>query len=166
LVGQTLEAHLYEHTLQLYRGTQLVVTHPRAQSRGERFTRLEHYPQEKALYLERTPEVCQERAQQVGESCHLLVLYLLVQSSADNLRAVQSLVGLESQVGRERLEAACARALHYGDPRYRRVKAILAAGLESAPLTEEGETFAPSPPRTYAHARTPEEFFGSEASSC
>jgi hypothetical protein len=142
-----------------------VVTHPRAQSRGERFTRLEHYPQEKALYLERTPEVCQERAQQIGVSCHLLVFCLLAQSPADHLRAVQSLVGLESRVGRERLEAACARALHYGDPHYRRVKAILAAGLESAPLVEEEEA-APTPPRAYAHARRPEEFFGSEAPSC
>ncbi len=157
-VGKKLEAHLYEHTVQLYDGVELVVTHPRARRRGERFTRLEHYPRAKALYLERTPECCQEQARCIGPACLQVVAQLLDQAPSDNLRAVQGLVALEARVGRERLEAACARALHFGDPRFRRVKAILAAGLEAEPLADPEPV--PPPARAYVHARGAEEFFG------
>ena len=36
---------------------------------------------------------------------------------------------------RARLEAACARALHFGTPSYHAVKAILTKGLDQQPLT-------------------------------
>jgi hypothetical protein len=57
--------------------------------------------------------------------------------------------------GRERLEAACERALAAGDPSYRTVKGILAAGLESAPLpsTADGS-------RLPALLRGPQELVG------
>lgn len=173
-VGKILEAHVYEQTLQLYDGLDLLVTHPRAKERGQRVTRLEHYPKEKAIYLERTPEWCREKAEGVGPACLAVVSTLLDARPLDNLRAVQSLMGLVEKVGQERLEAACTRALHFGDARYRRVKSILAAGLEKERLTEE-EPPAPAPSlRTYQYARSTREFFpegpalttGREGASC
>jgi len=35
--------------------------------------------------------------------------------------------------GDARVDAACARAIEYGDPRYRTVKTILARGLDQQP---------------------------------
>lgn len=172
-VGQRVEVHLYEGTVQVYDGLTLLVTHSRAKRRGERITRLEHYPSDKALYLERTPEVCRERAARIGPSCAAVVEGLLAERPLDQLRAVQKLVGLETTYGAERLEAACVRAIRFGDPRYRRVKTILNAGLEHHPLPEEA-----SPPPTveaprkrahptalsaaYVHARSVQEFFPPE----
>ncbi len=188
-VGASVEVHLTEGTVQIYDGLTLLVTHPRASGRGQRRTRLEHYPAEKAIYLERTPEVCRDRAARVGPSCQAAVDALLAERPLDQLRAVQKLVGLEEKVGRERLEAACLRALHYGDPRYTRVKSILAAGMENDPLSPNelpanepsknerlpetpsigsplgedgpGEPVASSP-RSYLHARGIQEFFPKE----
>src|SRR5579862_2310714 len=154
-VGRVLEAHIYEQTIQLFDGLDLLVTHPRAKERGQRLTRLEHYPQEKAIYLQRTPEWCREKAEQIGPSCQQIACTLLEARPLDDLRAVQSLMGLLESVGAERLEAACARALHFGDARYRRVKSILAAGVEKEPLT----TTPLVPSRIYLHARSPQEFF-------
>ena len=54
----------------------------------------------------------------------------------DRLRSVQGILGLVETVGRTRLEAACRRALAFGDPRYRRIKEILNAGLDQATLPE------------------------------
>jgi hypothetical protein len=42
--------------------------------------------------------------------------------------------------GAARLDAACQRALAAGDPSYRTVKGILAAGLEAVPLPAETTT--------------------------
>jgi hypothetical protein len=47
---------------------------------------------------------------------------------------------LGDRYGPERLDAACARALAAGDPSYRTVKGILAAGLEGAPLHAQPAT--------------------------
>jgi hypothetical protein len=173
-----VEVHLYEGTVQLFDGITLLVTHPRAQKRGERVTRVDHYPAHKALYLERTPSVCRERAQQIGPACAQVAEGLLSERPLDQLPAVQKLIGLEATYGAERLEAACARALHFGDPRYRRVKTILKAGLEHDPLPDsaealptvlpaEGTAIGPERKRSgaapsYTYARSAQEFFPPE----
>lgn len=47
------------------------------------------------------------------------------------MRAVQGVLRLAKKVGTARLNAACARALAFDQPRLRTVKAILAKGLDS-----------------------------------
>jgi hypothetical protein len=86
---------------------------------------------------------------------------LLAERPLDRLRAVQAIVRLEQSVGPVRLEAACARALFYGDVRYRRIKDILNAALDREPLPEA--TPAPTKPaRPFAFARPSGDFFASE----
>ncbi len=70
------------------------------------------------------------------------------------LRQAQGVVGLADKYGAERLDAACERALVAGDPSYKTVKGILAAGIE---LDEEHET--QSPPAAPAHLHGPERLF-------
>ncbi len=43
------------------------------------------------------------------------------------------MLGLADKHGPERLEAACGKALMVGDPTYRTIKGILAAGVETDP---------------------------------
>ncbi len=163
-VGQELQAHIGERTVELFAGVELVRTHPRAREKGEWHTCLEDYPPEKAAYLERTPERCRQIAQGIGPETARVVDTLLDERPLDQLRAVQRLLKLEEQVGRERLEAACRRALHFGDPRYRRVRDILNAGLDQEPLLPEPVPFVRPPSaeagRQYTFARRPEEFLG------
>jgi hypothetical protein len=49
------------------------------------------------------------------------------------LRAAQGVLGLADKHGPERLELACAKVIAVGDPTYRTIKGILAAGLETDP---------------------------------
>ena len=115
--------------MQLYDGVTLLVTHPRARRPGERHTRLEHYPKEKSFYLVHTREYCQAQAARIGPQCGQVVEQLLAERPLDRLRSVQGLLGLTRRYSSARLEAACARALYYGDASYRRVKRVLAAGM-------------------------------------
>jgi hypothetical protein len=146
-VGQTLDAHINERIVALYRGQELVATHPRRWGPGEWHTRLEHYPEHKAAYLQRTPAYCR----QVVES-------LLADRPLYLLRSVQAILRLEETVGAQRLEAACARVLYFGDPRYRRIKDILNAALDREPLPE---TALPAPAQPHIFARSAVEFFAS-----
>jgi len=69
---------------------------------------------------------------------------------------VQAILRLEESVGAQRLEAACARAVHFGDVRYRRIKQILNAALDRDPLPD---TPVSPPARQYTFARSSTEFF-------
>jgi transposase len=155
-VGQTLDAHVGERLVQLFANQELVASHERSLGPGEWHSRLEHYPASKAAYLERTPERCRQLAVQVGPATQQVVETLLAERPLDRLRAVQAILRLEESVGPQRLEAACARALYFGDVRYRRIKQILNAALDQEPLTEV-------PPRlaqhSYAFARSGADFF-------
>jgi transposase len=135
-VGQTLDAYISERIVELYKGLELVATHERSLKPGEWHTRLEHYPEHKAAYLERTPAYCRQVAARVGAATREVVETLLGDRPLYRLRSVQAILRLEETVGAERLEAACARALHFGDPRYRRIKTILNAGLDREPLPD------------------------------
>jgi len=89
---------------------------------------------------------------------------LLAERPLERLRAVQAILRLEQSVGPARLEAACARALFYGDVRYRRIKDILNAALDRDPLPEPTPP-PPGSPRPFTFARTSSDFFPSEAES-
>ena len=126
-VGQKLDAYISERIVEIYQGTTLVATHERSLEPGGWHTRLEHYPKHKAAYLERTPAYCRQVATRLGQATSQVIETLLGDRPLYRLRSVQAILRLEETVGPERLEAACARALHFDDPSYRRIKAILNA---------------------------------------
>jgi transposase len=153
---QRLDAHISERIVEIYHGLKLVATHPRSQEPGEWHTRLEHYPKHKAAYLERTPAYCRQVAARLGPATSQVVESLLGERPLYRLRSVQAILRLEETVGATRLEAACARALHFGDPQYRRIKKILNAALDRDPLPG---TEPPPPARQHTFARSGAEFF-------
>ncbi len=160
LIGKALDVYVGPRVVEIYHGTELVGTHPVLEKRGGRATRLAHYPVHKCEWMEKTPERCRELACKVGPWCGKAVSELLSDRVQDRLPSVHSLLRLEEKVGQERLEAACRRALHYGDPRYIRVKTILDAGLEHEPVEEECKITASD--QSYLYARSASSFFPQE----
>lgn len=116
----------------------------------------EDYPPHKADYLKRTPDYCRQQAARLGPATSQVVDTLLSERPLDRLRSVQAILRLEESVGPQRLEAACTRALYFGDIRYRRIKDILNAALDREPLPE---TVPSLPERPHAFARSVIEFF-------
>ncbi len=159
-VGHTLDAYISERIVEIYKGLDLVATHERSLKPGEWHTRMADYPKHKAAYLERTPAYCRRAAARLGAATSQVVETLLGDRPLYRLRSVQAILRLEESVGGERLEAACARALHFGDPSYRRIKAILNAALDREPLPEQA---IDAPGKKHAFARSSDEFFGSAA---
>jgi len=134
LVGQQLRVRGGSHAVQIYTTDhQLVATHDRAQQAGERQTHPAHLPPEKlpGLYLDRS--LCMTVAQDIGVATTGVVKALLDDPVLDRLPTVQRLFKLRDPFGDQRLEAACARALHFDDPSYMTVKRILTKGQEELP---------------------------------
>ncbi len=97
-IGQTLDAYIGERIVQLFRGTELIASHERAAAPGVWRTRLEHYPADKAAYLERTPERCRQIARRIGPATAQVVETLLAERPLDRLRSVQAILRLEETV--------------------------------------------------------------------
>jgi hypothetical protein len=131
LIGQRLDARQTWTTVQLFHNGTLVATHARAQ-RGRR-TDMSHYPPEKIAFTLRTPTWCRRRAAEIGPGCVAVIAALLEVGALYRLRSAQGVLGLAGKYSPRRLEAACVKAVAVGDPSYRTIKGILAAGAETDP---------------------------------
>ena len=141
-------------TVELYTADhQLVATHTRASSPGERQTQLDHLPPEKVPGLLLTREACRAQAVAIGPATTDLLERLLEQRPLDRLRVAGRVLRLAQTFSATRLERACARATHFGVGDYPTVKRILQEGLEGAPLAPAA-TGAESAGGTLATATT------------
>jgi transposase len=128
LIGKRLDARATAAMVEFFLDGELVKTHPFA-PRGRR-TDWADLPEHKAGFFMRTPAWCTAQATMVGPACATLTGELLSVNALFRLRQAQGVLRLGQRYGDARLEAACARALEAGDPSYRTVKGILAAGTE------------------------------------
>jgi transposase len=127
-IGRRLDARATTGLVQFFSDGELVKTHP-FQARGRR-TDWADLPEEKTAFFLRTPTWCRTQATMVGPACVQVVDDLLAVNALFRLRQAQGVLRLGMRCGDDRLEAACAKALQAGDPSYRTVKGILAAGTE------------------------------------
>jgi hypothetical protein len=81
----------------------------------------------------RTPAWCRRQAALIGPSCTRVIDELMTDNALYRLRAAQGVIGLAGKHDTTRLEAACARAIEAGDPSYKTIRGILAAGAEASP---------------------------------
>ena len=103
----------------------------------------------------RTPTWCRRRAAEVGPACVAVIDELLAENALFRLRAAQGVLGLADKHDPARLEAACAKATAAGDPSYRTIKGILAAGTETDPRPRA----RPGTPGRPAHLHGPDQLF-------
>ena len=125
--------------VRLYEDHALVATHARLTKPGSHATVPDHMPPDAQAYALRDPQWCLKSAQAIGPACRAVVEALFADRVLEHLRAAQGLLRLADQYGATRLEAACARAVHFGTPRYRTVKSILVQGLDRVSAQAEAE---------------------------
>jgi transposase len=156
LVSQDLWVRGGSDTVRIYTlDYQLVATHQRAQRPGERMTHPAHLPPEKLPGLLLDRQSCQVTAADIGPATSQVVQALLEDPVVDRLTTAGRLLRLRERFGDQRLEAACQRAWHFGDPTYKTVKGILHKGLEK----EELLTLSPAP-KAQAFVRSAAELVG------
>jgi len=159
LVSQTLWICAGTRQVRLYNTKyELVATHERAAKLGERHTHHDHLPPEKLPGLLLDRESCWQEACAIGPGVQQVIETILSDPVMERLPSAGRLLRLRTRFGDERLEAACQRALAFGDPGYKTVKRILAQGLEQEPVPVPMEL-----PSVTTFARRTDELVGSLA---
>jgi transposase len=151
-IGDRLDARSTATMVQLFHHGDLIKTHPR-KDRGKQ-TDLGDYPPEKIAFHLRTPTWCRRRATDIGPAATGVIDELLAENALFRLRAAQGVLGLADKHDPARLEAACAKATAAGDPSYRTIKGILAAGTETTPTARPGGDAGAA-----AHLHGPQQLF-------
>jgi transposase len=114
-----------------------VALHKRATRPGQWMTDEGHLPPHKVAHMQRTPQWCLRRAEEIGPQCLAFVERLFGNRIVDRLPGVHGVLSFVQKYGAHRVEAACRRALAYENITYSAVKKILGNGLDQAPLEEE-----------------------------
>jgi transposase len=151
LMGQKVLVRTAGDVVQIFHHDTVVATHVLHLS--GRSTNFEHYPPHKIAHTLRTVSWCRAQAEQIGPGAVAIVAELSQVNAIHRLRAIQGIIRLREVYGDARLDAACARAIEVGDPGYRTIKGILAAGTEHAEHRPHHHT--PAPP---AMLRGPDAF--------
>lgn len=136
LVGETVDVRLTQTTVEILHKGARVRSHARSFKPYEHTTHPEDMPLEHRRYREWTPSRIIEWAGKTGPSTAELVQKIIQSKDhpEQGYRSALGVIRLERSYGKERLEAACKRALAFKSYFYKSVKRILANGADRQPL--------------------------------
>jgi transposase len=133
LMREILWARYTEHTVEVFHRDNRVATHPRIPPDGRKHSTLpEHMPSSHRRFADWTLESIKRRAGEVGPSTSAIVDIILRERPhpEQGFRSCIGIIRLAERYGRQRLEAACERALAIGARSYKSVKSILQNSLD------------------------------------
>ena len=137
LRGEQIRARMTAATIEILHKNRRIHTHARSYRKGDFTTVLEHMPKAHRAHVEWTPSRIIDWAARTGPNTAGLVQAIITERPhpEQGYRAALGIIRLSTRFGKDRLEAACGRALAFGAHRYRYVKSILERQLDrSVPL--------------------------------
>lgn len=139
LVKSELDARVTQKTVEVFHKGERIASHPASRVKGSHTTLAEHMPKAHRAHMEWTPGRFLNWAVEIGPSTRDIVRHLLTNKPHPEMgyRSCLGLLNLSKRYGKQRLEAACRRALWLGSPTRKSVLSILEKGLDQMPLVEE-----------------------------
>jgi len=158
LTKEPIEVRITENVIEIFNKGTRVASHIRSYRRGAHTTVPEHMPKKHHKHMEWTPGRFLNWANSIGQKTFHLTKHIIEtkKHAEQAYRVCLGLLNLCKRYGKERLEAACNRAIHYHTLTRRSVAEILKNGLDKQSLLE-----GPSEPKLTNHhknIRGPEYF--------
>jgi transposase len=134
LVGRQVDVRLTHRVVEIFCDHERVASHMRTSQRRGHVTINEHMPKAHQRYANRTPASLIEQAARIGINTAILVERLMQDRPhpEQGYRSAMGVLSLARRYERDRLEAACDRALVINAVSYTSVSAILKTGLDRA----------------------------------
>jgi transposase len=156
LLREKVWARITARTIEVFCRGMRVAAHVRSSSNRGHTTVREHMPSSHRRYADWTPERLRQQAGEIGPHTSALVDIILRERThpEQGFRACVGILRLAKSYGRDRLEAACNRALEIGARSYSSVSSILKNNLDR----KRPETPADGPAITHDNIRGPTYF--------
>lgn len=138
LLKQLVDVRLTINTVELFHNGQRVATHIRSSLKGKPTTLDEHMPTSHQKYSQWNPGRFLNWALDIGPSTRDVIHYSLnrLAHPEQSYRTCFGILSLAKRYSKERLEAACYRALAIGSPRRHSILSILEKKLDQQPLNQ------------------------------
>ncbi|MBO0756203.1 MAG: transposase, partial [Bradyrhizobiaceae bacterium] len=132
LLRQKVWVRITARTIEVFAGGVRVASHVRGSSNHGHTTVREHMPSSHQRYANWTPERVKRQADQTGPHTSALVEIIMRERThpEQGFRSCLGILRLAKSYGRERLEAACSRAVEIGARSYTSVLSILKNNLD------------------------------------
>jgi transposase len=141
LVREQVEVRYTSATVECFHRGNRIASHPRSFVKGKHTTNPEHMPPSHREYAEWTPERLISWAGQTGKATAAVVESILSRRAypEHGFRSCMGIISLGKRFGKDRLEAACERALFIRGVSYTSIKSILQNNLDQKPLPKQQE---------------------------
>ena len=132
LIGQRVDVRLTHRLVEIFHDHERVASHVRRSQRCGHVTVNEHMPKAHQRYANVTPASLIKMAARIGVNAAILVERMMRERPhpEQGYRSAMGIIALARRYERERLEAACERALVIQAISYSSVSAILKSGLD------------------------------------
>ena len=91
-VGKNVWVRATLRLVQIYADNKLIKEHPRTFQKGKWITDQQDYPKSARKYLEKTPEVCVQEAEEIGDATRQLIQHILSKPTQTALRKAQAIL--------------------------------------------------------------------------
>jgi transposase len=141
LLKKELWARITARTVEVFHAGQRVASHVRTSGNGQHSTLRDHMPAHHQFRDDWTPQRISARAARVGPNVATFVEVVMRDRKhpEQGYRTCLGVIRLADKFGRDRLDAACSRALEINARSYSSLQSILKNGLESRPRTRTTE---------------------------
>jgi transposase len=133
LLRETVWVRITARTIEVLHLGKRIAAHMRSSAHRKHTTVRDHMPSSHRRYADWTPERITRQAGEIGRNTAILVDTIMRERAhpEQGFRACVGIIRLVKSCGRERLEAACGRALEIGARSFTSVNSILKNNLES-----------------------------------
>ena len=139
LAHKTVTIRFTANVVEILHGSKRVASHPRSFKKYGYSTLSEHMPTKHSEYVKWTPERMGQWAGEAGPSTKLFAETLMTerQHPQQGFNSVLGIIRLGEKYGRERLERACAKALHIKSISLKTLRTMLTTGMDKVPIQRE-----------------------------
>ena len=131
-IGKKVTLLFSQSEVEIYHRYERIALHQRNRKAYGHSTIDDHLASKHRFMTDWNPDKFIQRAEEIGADTKAYIIGLLDsrQHPEQAYRSCQGVLSFSARVGKDRLNSACQRALHYGDYSYHTIRVILEKGLD------------------------------------
>jgi len=140
-IGKKVTLHYNQSEVEVYHHYTRIALHPRNRQCFGYSSIEDHLATKHKFLSDWNPDKFIKRAEEIGKETREYIIKLLEsrQHPEQAYRSCQGVLSFAARAGKERLNNACRRALHYGDYSYQTIRVILEKGLDKNSPEEDSD---------------------------